>query len=121
VVRAFDQLLHRGDLEGCVGVLSNALLPSASAASEEDDNEEDTRGGSEGGGGRSGGGGGGRGGGGGGGGGGSGTKRLAKDVGHFLNPMHKDFLRACRDARRLDLALSYAQCLPGGAGQVEFS
>ena len=35
-----------------------------------------------------------------------------REVGRRLNPAHKQFLGACKDARRLDLALRYAQSLP---------
>ena len=128
VVRAFDQLLHRGDLQGCVGVLTAALSAAdESGDTREDerwvgsrggavdghadgdaaklgnsdvvasraplirDNTGDRRRGSAGAPNRS---------------------PLARDIGRCLNPLHKDFLRACRDARRLDLALRYASALP---------
>ena len=104
IVDAFDAALRRGDLEGCVAAIG--ADDESSSARDEDDDEGRwvgaTRGGDDdrrrpkakk-----------------------SGNRRnrraLMREVGRRLNPAHKQFLGACKDARRLDLALRYAQSLP---------
>ena len=103
IVDAFDAALRRGDLEGCVAAVG--ADDESSGASDEDDDEGRwvgaTRGGDDdrrrpakkGGNRRN-------------------RRALMREVGRRLNPAHKQFLGACKDARRLDLALRYAQSLP---------
>ena len=94
---AFDAALRRGDLEGCVAAVH---APSNAPSDDADDRWVGAaRGGDDpprGGAGRT----------------GKRHRGLMREVGRRLNPAHKQFLAACKDARRLDLALAYARSLP---------